>query len=63
LYNTKMVGNLGTKEPSIEQKFRERDIVLAAGPDLTTSHEPNSTALGRVPCASFEVGEADAELS
>ncbi len=30
---------LGTKEPSIERKFRERDIALAAGPDLTTRHE------------------------
>ncbi len=36
-----MTGNPGIKEPSIEQKFRERDVVLAAGPDLTTSHELN----------------------
>jgi modification methylase len=29
----------GTREPSIDQKFRDRDIARAAGPDLTTSHE------------------------
>jgi site-specific DNA-methyltransferase (adenine-specific) len=28
-----------TKEPSIEQKFRERDVALAAGCESTTQHE------------------------
>jgi modification methylase len=34
-----MGDQLGTREPSIEQKFREREIALAASPDLTTTHE------------------------
>ena len=29
----------GTRELSIDEKFRERDIIRANGPDLSTCHE------------------------
>jgi len=54
---------------TLAERFREGGVLAAC---CRFDREPghvrirwflNSTALGRVPCASFELGERDAELS
>jgi hypothetical protein len=56
------------KTPWKSTQRRNRMVILVTAtisprPALFHDTALNSTALGRVPCASFEFGERDAELS